>query len=239
MREQVNREPRNESFAIADTGAGITAAEMEKIFLPFEQAGKSEMKTQGTGLSLAISQNLVQKMGGEIKVVSEVNVGSTFSFELDLIGNQPQALIESATDAIALLPQAENAIAVHEQVTSAKPLSILIAEDVDYNQMLLKIILENLGHEADIANNGLEAIEMLREKPYDIILMDIQMPVLDGLEATKRIIAEWDQDSRPYIIAVSANVSAENQKQYAAAGMDAYISKPIDFAQLEKALLRS
>ena len=226
-------------FAIADTGVGMTATEMEKIFLPFEQVGNLEAKTQGAGLGLAISQNLVQKMGGEIKVVSEVNVGSTFSFELDLISNYPQALISQSTKAIALLPaKAETAIAVQEQATSAKQLNILIAEDVTYNQMLLKIILENLGHDADIANNGLEAIEMLQEKPYDIILMDIQMPVLDGLEATKRIIADWDQDSRPYIIAVSANVSPEDQKQYAAAGMDAYISKPIDFAKLEKALLR-
>ncbi|GBO53343.1 chemotaxis protein methyltransferase CheR [Pseudanabaena sp. lw0831] len=232
-------------FAIADTGTGMTAAEIGKIFLPFEQAGKAETRTKGAGLGLAISQNLVQKMGGEIKVVSEVNVGSTFSFELDLAGNHPQALIEQAPKAIALLsPTDENAIeeaaiAVQEKVTSTKPLSILIAEDVDYNQMLLKVLLENLGHDADIANNGLEAITMLREKPYDVILMDIQMPVLDGIEATKRIIAEWDQDSRPYIIVVSANAAPEDQKQYAAAGMDAYISKPIDFDLLEKALLRA
>ncbi len=228
-------------FAIADTGVGMTAAEMEKIFLPFEQAGKSEMRAQGAGLGLAISQNLVQKMGGEIKVVSEVNLGSTFSFELDLIGDQPQALISPATDAIALLPAKaetaieEDAIAVQEKVTSAKSLSILIAEDVDYNQMLLKLVLERLGHEVDIANNGLEAITMLREKPYDVILMDIQMPVLNGIEATKRIVAEWDQASRPYIIAVSAQ---EEQKEFAASGMDAYVSKPIDFAQLQEVLSR-
>ncbi len=123
-------------------------------------------------------------------------------------------------------------------MTSAKRLSILIVEDVDYNQTLLKTFLENLEHDADIANNGLEAITMLREKPYDIILMDIQMPILDGVEATKRIVSDWDQDSRPYIIAVSANTDPDAQKRYAAAGMDAYISKPIDLALLEKALLR-
>ena len=228
-------------FAIADTGTGMSAAEMEKIFLPFEQAGKSEMRTQGAGLGLAISQNLVQNMGGEIKVVSEVNVGSTFSFELDLLGNQPQALINPATEAIALLlPKAENAIKdvaieVQNKLISApvKPLSILIAEDMDYNQMMLKILLESWGHEANIANNGLEAIAMLREKPYDVILMDIQMPVLNGIEATKRIVAEWDQASRPYIVAVSAQ---EEQEEFAALGMDAYIGKPIDFAQLEEVL---
>jgi two-component system CheB/CheR fusion protein len=230
-------------FAIADTGTGMSAAEIEKIFLPFEQAGKSEMRTQGAGLGLAISQNLVQKMGGEIKVVSAVNVGSTFSFELDLLGNQPQALIKPATEAIALLPpKAENAIAevaieVQNKLISgsAKSLSILIAEDMDYNQMMLKILLESWGHEADIANNGLEAIAMLREKPYDVILMDIQMPVLNGIEATKRIVAEWDQASRPYIVAVSAQ---EEQEEFATLGMDAYISKPIDFAQLEEVLSR-
>lgn len=228
-------------YAIADTGTGMSAAEIEKIFLPFEQAGKSEMRTQGAGLGLAISQNLVQNMGGEIKVISEVNVGSTFSFELDLLGNQPQALINPATEAIALLlPKAENvieevAIEVQDKLISAsvKPLSILIAEDMDYNQMMLKILLESWGHEADIANNGLEAIAMLREKPYDVILMDIQMPVLNGIEATKRIVAEWDQASRPYIVAVSAQ---EKQEEFAALGMDAYIGKPIDFAQLEEVL---
>lgn len=230
-------------FAIADTGTGMSAAEIEKIFLPFEQAGKSEMRTQGAGLGLAISQNLVQNMGGEIKVVSEVNVGSTFSFELDLTEHQPQALISPATEAIALLlPKAENAIKdvaieVQNKLISApvKSLIILIAEDMDYNQMMLKILLEIWGHEADIANNGLEAIAMLREKPYDVILMDMQMPVLNGVEATKRIIAEWDQASRPYIVAVSAQ---EEQEEFAALGMDAYISKPIDFAQLEEVLSR-
>jgi two-component system, chemotaxis family, CheB/CheR fusion protein len=230
-------------FAIADTGTGMSAAEIEKIFLPFEQAGKSEMRTQGAGLGLAISQNLVQNMGGEIKVISEVNVGSTFSFELDLVENQTQALINPAIEAIALLlPKAENAIEevaieVQDKLISAsvKPLSILIAEDMDYNQMMLKILLESWGHEADIANNGLEAIAMLREKPYDVILMDIQMPVLNGIEATKRIVAEWDQASRPYIVAVSAQ---EEQEEFAALGMDAYISKPIDFAQLEEVLSR-
>jgi two-component system CheB/CheR fusion protein len=230
-------------FAIADTGTGMSATEIEKIFLPFEQAGKSEMRTQGAGLGLAISQNLVQNMGGEIKVISEVNVGSTFSFELDLLGSQPQALINPATEAIALLlPKAENAIEevaieVQNKLISApvKPLSILIAEDMDYNQMMLKILLESWGHEADIANNGLEAIAMLKEKPYDVILMDIQMPVLNGIEASKRIVAEWDQASPPYIVAVSAQ---EEQEEFAALGMDAYISKPIDFAQLEEVLSR-
>jgi two-component system CheB/CheR fusion protein len=230
-------------FAIADTGVGMTTAEMEKIFLPFEQFGKSEMRTQGAGLGLAISQNLIQNMGGVIKVVSEVNVGSTFSFELNLVENQPRALINPATEAIALLsPKVEDAIeevAIEVQdkliSASAKPLSILIAEDMDYNQMMLKILLESWGHEADIANNGLEAIAMLREKPYDVILMDIQMPVLNGIEATKRIVAEWDQASRPYIVAVSAQ---EEQEEFATLGMDAYISKPIDFAQLEEVLSR-
>jgi two-component system, chemotaxis family, CheB/CheR fusion protein len=226
-------------FAIADTGIGMTAAEMLQIFLPFEQAGNAESRAQGAGLGLAISQSLVQKMGGEIKVVSEVNVGSTFSFELDILGSQPQALISPATDAIALLPPitetsiAEVAIKVKSTVTSTRPLSILIAEDVPYNQMLLKLFLTRSGHEVDVANNGLEAINMLREKPYDVILMDIQMPVLNGIEATKRIVAEWDQASRPYIIAVSAQ---EEQEEFAASGMDAYIGKPIDFKQLEAAL---
>ncbi|WP_434686015.1 chemotaxis protein CheB [Pseudanabaena minima] len=238
-------------FAIADTGIGLAQSEFTKIFLPFEQVGKAEIKPVGAGLGLAISQSIVNKMGGEIKVVSELGVGSTFSFELDLKVNQGQSLIMPSRGAIALLSaqnptestQIEHLLETGEIVNNdksspARSLSILVAEDVKYNQLLLQKFLQRLGYEPDMAQNGLEVLTKLREKDYDVILMDIHMPELDGIETTKRIVAEWDRDSRPYIIAVTANVTTEDREQYAAIGIDTCISKPINLAQLEKALLR-
>jgi two-component system CheB/CheR fusion protein len=238
-------------FAIADTGIGIAQAELKKIFLPFEQVSKADLNPSGAGLGLAISQSLVTKMGGEIKVVSEIGVGSTFSFELDLRGNQGQSLIMPSQVAIALLPaQSESPqidrlleesaaivnIVNNEELASPRSLSILVAEDVEYNQLLLQKFLQRLGYSPDMARNGLEVLTKLREKLYDVILMDIYMPELDGIETTKRIVAELEQGSRPYIIAVTANVTTEDREQYAAIGIDTCISKPIDLAQLERTL---
>jgi two-component system CheB/CheR fusion protein len=238
-------------FAIADTGIGIAQAELKKIFLPFEQVSKADLNPSGAGLGLAISQSLVTKMGGEIKVVSEIGVGSTFSFELDLRGNQGQSLIMPSQVAIAQLPaQSESPqidrlleesaaivnIVNNEELVSPRLLSILVAEDVEYNQLLLQKFLQRLGYSPDMARNGLEVLTKLREKHYDVILMDIYMPELDGIETTKRIVAELEQGSRPYIIAVTANVTTEDREQYAAIGIDTCISKPIDLAQLERTL---
>jgi two-component system CheB/CheR fusion protein len=237
-------------FAIADTGIGIAQAEIKNIFLPFEQVCQDEMKPDGAGLGLAISQSLVIKMGGEIKVVSEIGVGSTFSFELNLSTNPEQSLIMPSREAIALLPAQtespqivhllqESAIGNKVKSASTEPLSILVAEDIKYNQLLLQKFLQRLGYAPDMAHNGLEVITKLREKHYDVILMDIQMPELDGIEATKRIVAEWDRGDRPYLIAVTANVTTEDLEQYAAIGIDTCISKPINFTQLEQILSQS
>ncbi len=235
-------------FAIADTGVGLSAEEMSKIFLPFEQVGKAEAKPQGAGLGLAISQSLVKKMGGEIIVVSQIGMGSTFSFEL-LIDNQEPALSVPLEEAIALLtPESNSSQMIHVleeaaivnkvKLASNMPLSILVAEDIQYNQLLIQKFLQRLGYEPSIARNGLEVIAQLRERHYDVILMDIQMPQLDGIAATQRIVAEWDRASRPYIIAVTANVLPEDRERYAAIGINTCISKPIDLAKLEKALLQ-
>ena len=117
-------------------------------------------------------------------------------------------------------------------------LSILVAEDVIYNQMLIKLFLQKLGYQPDIVSNGLEVLAKLREKRYDIILMDIQMPQMDGMEATRRIVAGYPQSDRPYIIAVSANSSGEDQAQYLALGMNDAIAKPYVLDELQQALSR-
>ena len=247
-------------FAIADSGAGIAAPELAKIFLPFEQVGEVAVKTEGTGLGLAISQDIINRMGGEINVVSQLGVGSIFSFELDLSTPQimglsplsipemppnPQHLISSAI-ASSTPPQTTNLLAAEIPLTpSPSPkagedkriLSILVAEDVTYNQMLIKLFLKKLGHEYEVVSNGIEVLTKLHEKRYDVILMDIQMPQMDGMEATRRIVAEYASD-RPYIIAVSANSSGEDQEQYLALGMNDAIAKPYVLAELEQALSR-
>ena len=235
-------------FAIADTGVGLTTEEIRRIFLPFEQVGKAEVKPQGAGLGLAISQSLVKHMGSEIIVVSQIGMGSTFSFDL-LIDNQEPALSVPLEEAITLLtPETNSSQMIHVleeaaivnkvKLASTMPLSILVAEDVQYNQLLIQKFLQRLGYEPSIARNGLEVLAQLREKHYDVILMDIQMPELDGIAATQRIVAAWDQASRPYIIAVTANVLPEDLKRYTAIGINTCISKPIDLAKLEKALLQ-
>jgi two-component system CheB/CheR fusion protein len=244
------RSPNQLIFAIADTGVGLTAADIRKIFLPFEQVGKAEDKPQGAGLGLSISQSLVKKMGGEIKVVSDIGVGSSFIFALDLIENQEQALIMPSAEAIALLqPQAESpqviehlleeaAIVNQVKLAATLPLNILIAEDVQYNQFLIQKFLQRLGYDPDTAHNGLEVLTRLREKHYDVVLMDIQMPELNGLDAIRIIVSEWDRHDRPYMIAVTENVTTEEHKQYAALGINICVSKPINLAKLEKALLQ-
>ncbi len=222
-------------FAIADTGLGIAAAELEKIFLPFEQVGKEKTKSQGTGLGLAISQSLVKKMGGTIIVFSEIGRGSTFSFELDLMDRKANTeTLFSPPQSDRLLVQ--SSISNHLMLSAALPLSILIADDFEFNQVMMQKFLQTLGYEPDMASNGVEVLTKLQEKHYDVILLDIQMPEMNGMEVTKIILEEWDEESRPYIIAVTASMTEEAQARYLAAGINAYIGKPIDFNQLEQAL---
>ncbi|TYQ27664.1 CheR family methyltransferase [Pseudanabaena sp. UWO310] len=242
-------------FTVTDTGIGIAANDLEKLFQPFEQVGTSKRNQQGAGLGLAISQNLVKQMGGEIRVSSTPDRGSTFNFALNLTEppteRKTEYQISPAAPMLAIAPATDDITSSEVQIererpvpvnkvklASTLPLSILIAEDVQFNQILIQKFLQTLGYEPDTVNNGLDVLTQLRAKHYDVILMDIQMPEMDGIEVTKRIIAEWNQSSRPHIIAVTANASQEDRDKYLAAGMDSYISKPISFAQLEKALLQ-
>ncbi len=214
-------------FAISDTGVGIAATELEKIFLPFEQVGKEKMKSEGTGLGLAISQSLVKKMGGTIIVFSEIGRGSTFSFELDLMDRKANTeTVFSPPQSDRLLVQ--SSISNQLMLSAALPLSILIADDFEFNQVMMQKFLQILGYEPDMASTGIEVLAKLQDKHYDVILLDIQMPEMDGMEVAKRISEEWGEESRPYIIAVTANMTDEAQASYLAAGMNDYISKPID-----------
>ena len=192
-------------FALTDTGIGIPKNKQEQMFNVFEQVhGVGNNHYGGTGLGLAIVKQLVELQGGTIKVESEFGKGSTFSFVLSFEKTETET--ETETEIIKV--------------------RVLVVEDVLLNQLLIKIIIAEFGFEIDVANNGKSAIEMLQKNRYDIILMDLQMPEMNGFEATEYIRKEMK--STIPIIALTADVTTVDLEKCIAIGMNDYISKPID-----------
>ena len=220
-------------FSIEDSGIGIPPENKERLFQSFSQVDNSmTRKFGGTGLGLAICKKLVEMMGGQIWFESTIGSGSTFYFTL------PYQLVENHAESTTALTasQSDNNFAV--EMGSTYPLRILLTEDNRINQKVATRILNRLGYQLDIAVNGLEAVEALRRQPYDLILMDIQMPEMDGIQATQAIIAEWGAE-RPYIVAMTANALKGDKERYLSAGLDDYVSKPIKVEALKEALMRS
>lgn len=212
-------------FSVSDTGIGIPADKIGLLFSEFSQVDASTTrKFGGTGLGLAICKKLVEVMGGEIGVSSELGVGSRFWFALPL----------EVADTALLLSQAKQMTTVVEQT----PLSILVAEDNPSNQLLIRAILSKLGHKVVIAKNGVEVVDMVQQASYDLILMDMQMPEMDGLDATKAIRALAGVYRDLPIIALTANALEGDKGRVLSAGMNDYLSKPIDIVKLKNALLR-
>ena len=213
-------------FAVSDTGIGIAAAALPGIFQKFAQADASiARKYGGTGLGLAITKQLVELMGGSIAVESHEGGGSRFWFDLPL----PHAL--SATRA-AEEPLAPSGV-------SGRALGVLLVEDNAVNQRVAQLILSKAGHAVDIVDSGRKAIEAVRTAAYDAILMDIQMPDIDGIEATARIRALPPPAGSVPIIALTANALVGARDHYVAAGMNGYVSKPFRPADLLAALDRA
>ncbi len=221
-------EPLELRFAVRDTGIGIAADGMDRLFRPFSQADSSTSRLYGgTGLGLAICHRLAQGLGGRIWVESEPDKGSTFWFTIRCRvcdAPLPQAPREEAADRIA--------------GSGLPPLRILIAEDNVINQKVALLLLRRLGYAADVAADGEETLAALRRQRYDLILMDIQMPGMDGLETARRIRDEWPAEERPRIIAVTANALQEDRETCLSAGMDGYLSKPVLLEDLRQALCR-
>ncbi len=214
------------NFAIADTGIGISPENVEKLFTNFFQTEESR-KQEGTGLGLSISQRLARAMGGDIVVQSTLGIGTVFtmrSLPFQIIKTTP--IIDSSNN-IVLFSQ--------ENISS---LRLLVAEDNKVNQLVILRVLKRLGCIADIANNGFEVLEALQKSTYDVILMDMQMPEMDGIEATQRIQDNYNIENRPFIIAVTASALKEDRDRCFAAGVDDYISKPINVEELNQALQR-
>ncbi|MFN7018224.1 MAG: PAS domain S-box protein [Fimbriimonadales bacterium] len=221
-------------FEVRDTGIGIPPERLQRIFDPFEQAdGSTTRKYGGTGLGLAICERLVNMMQGEIGVQSELGKGSVFWFEI----MAPDATSQRQADT----PQQDHTPANAQEATHAlQGLRVLVVEDNPVNQKVVLRQLERWGVRTQVAHNGVEALRLFEEGSFEVILMDCQMPEMDGFEATRRIRERERQRGKPRtpIIALTANAMAEDREACAQAGMDDYLAKPFKPEMLQAVLLR-
>lgn len=207
-----NEEKAKIEFSVSDTGIGIETAKISTIFENFQQASSLTSRLYGgTGLGLAIVKQLVEPQGGTINVKSNVGEGSTFSFTLSFPKTKNEAELEAG---------------IMEQETEISNINILVVEDIALNQLLMKTLLDDFGFGSDIAANGKIAIDKMEENEYDIILMDLQMPEMNGFEATEYIRNTIKSDIP--IIALTADVTTVDLAKCKAVGMNDYIAKPID-----------
>jgi len=238
---------QNLRFEVNDTGIGISEAAHPNLFKRYSQAETStSYKYGGTGLGLSISKQLVEMMGGEVGFDSELNVGSTFWFiaPLSLLeaakiaGSERIAGIQvSATAPDGGSGDNQSGSSDKADVAKRDSLRVLLVEDNAVNQMLAMAILKKAGHRVDLATDGIEAVEAASNNLYDVVLMDIQMPNMDGLEATRRIRAMGDQKlANVHIVAITANALLGDRETCLSAGMNDYLPKPIDQKRLLGAL---
>ena len=214
-------------FSVRDTGIGISVEASGRLFQPFSQADAStSRKYGGTGLGLAISKRLVELMGGRIWVESEVGLGSTFHFTI------------RANESASLPKKAKPALINQDEPIKAKDLRILLAEDNPVNRRMAILILKKMGYEADSVANGIEVLRALERQTYDLILMDVQMPEMDGLEVTREIRRRWSSDG-PRIVALTAHAILGDKEKCLEAGMDDYLCKPINLEDLKATLERA
>jgi CheY-like chemotaxis protein/HPt (histidine-containing phosphotransfer) domain-containing protein len=208
-------------FTVTDTGAGIEPGQQQHLFEPFSQADASITRRYGgTGLGLSISKRLVELMGGTIGFQSQKGSGSSFWFVVPLAPvDRPELAVEESAAGSA-----------------ASAATILLVEDLPMNQELATAMLERQGHRVEIAGDGLEAVEALKARPFDLVLMDIQMPRMDGITATRAIRALPGASSGVPILAMTANVLPEQIREFLAAGMDGHVAKPVRQADLAAAI---
>ena len=210
-------------FEVRDTGIGIAADRQAILFQAFSQADSSTTRQYGgSGLGLAICKNLVQAMGGEIGVESVPGIGSRFWFEVPLGVSERTSIPAKAGDVLV----------------ETESRRVLLVEDVEVNQVLITDMLRAHGHDVTLAKNGMEAVDLAAKEAFDLVLMDVQMPVMDGVEATRHIRQLPPPAGEVPVLALSANVMATEQARYMAAGMNGALAKPVDWVQLFEALAR-
>ena len=210
-------------FSVSDEGIGISQENQQKLFQSFSQAESStQRRFGGTGLGLAISKKIVDLMDGEIWVESEIDEGSTFSFYIKMQKSNKNAILENNNDTQK---------AIQLAVEKLNGTNVLLVEDNELNQELAVDLLTNSGLNVSVANNGKEAIEVMETQEFDIVLMDVQMPVMDGYEATK-ILRKEERFKNIPIIALSANVMQDDVEKVKLFGMNDHIGKPINVTTL-------
>lgn len=222
-------------FTVRDTGEGIPEEKLHRLFRPFSQVDATiSRKHGGTGLGLAICHRLCEMLGGAIWLESEIGMGSNFEFTIKAAA-VPGAVDPQSADlppppvASSVVPPADREV--------VRPLRILLAEDNPVNQRVALGLLRQIGYTASTVWNGLEAIHALQKDTYDVVLMDVQMPEMDGLEATREIRRLWPHGPRrPHIIAMTANAMTGDREKCLESGMDDYISKPVKALRLKTAL---
>jgi len=223
-------------FSVADTGIGIPADRLDRLFQQFSQVDPSTTRRYGgTGLGLVISKRLAELHGGRIWVESQPGSGSSFHFTII-------APVVAASDPLFNPGPAATPVATptmfDPQFATRHPARILVAEDNPINQKVLVRTLEKLGYQAEVVGNGLEALAALRARDFDVVLMDVEMPELDGPATTRALRAELPAARQPVVIAVTAHALAGDREQFLAGGMDSYLTKPIRVGDLTDLLAR-
>ncbi len=217
-------------FTVVDTGIGIAPEARHRLFQPFSQVDSStSRKYGGTGLGLSICKQLVELMGGRLGVESIPGAGSSFSFVLPLVAEMPG---EAGINAVEPIP------ADRRVRPRRRPERLLLAEDNQVNALLAIRQFERLGFDITVVGDGRQAVEALRQQPFDLVFMDCHMPGMDGFEATRAIRADEQHGKHTPIVAMTANAQAEDREQCLTAGMDDYISKPVSLAELDTLLDR-
>jgi signal transduction histidine kinase/AmiR/NasT family two-component response regulator len=219
-------------FSVIDDGPGITTDRQHHIFDRFTTASPFPAATRGSGLGLAISRELVELMGGRIGVRSAAGSGSTFWFTIPLV------TADSATQAVAESPSIDR---VHREsqgttVSDGSQLRVLVAEDDAVNRLVVSTILERLGHQVTLVEDGVAAVEAVRTDRFDIVLMDIQMPLMDGKDATRAIRSLPAPECDIPIVAVTADVMPHQIAEFVTCGIDLHVGKPYTVAQLDQAI---
>lgn len=213
-------------FAVSDSGSGISAEDIERLFQPFTQVDASSTRRfGGTGLGLTISRRLAHIMGGDIHVESELGRGSTFTFTVEAEVVEWARSLPDQSEETARAPGA--------------PLSVLVVEDHPVNRMIIEAWMGTAGHACTAAENGQIAIDVANEQGFDLIIMDVNMPVMDGLTATRRIRADAGPNAETPVVVLSASARNEDHEAGLEAGADAYLNKPIDFNVLAQVIVRA